>query len=215
MKTKCTEKKYLHMGLVIYILSFIYLLFLNPILQKYDTNDIHSILFFAIISFCILFFTNIFEYNIGCYRDAKNSDKNFNKKRIAVITIFSLIVIGKILLCFWDRDFVENNLSTTQFIFSIVKQFFVVIAEEYLFIGLFYEGFKTKKIPFIANIIIVSILFTLLHFTNFSNGFDIYSFCTIFAIRLIILFGYKVFPFIPFFCVFHFLWNFGSYLTLY
>ena len=78
-----------------------------------------------------------------------------------------------------------------------------------------YEGFKTKKLPFIANVIIVSILFTLLHFTNFSNGFDIYSFCTIFAIRLIILFGYKVFPFIPFFCAFHFLWNFGSYLTLY
>lgn len=219
MKTKCVSKfevkKYLLIGVIIYLISLLYLLFLNPMLQKQNTSNVVSIIYFLLMSFCILFFTNIFDFNIGCYRDAKKSDKNFNKKRIAVITIFSLIVIGKILLCLWARNLMEGMLSTSQFIFSIVKQFFVVIAEEYLFIGLFYEGFKTKKLPFVANVIIVSILFTLLHFTNFSNGFDIYSFSTIFAIRLIILFGYKVFPFIPFFCAFHFLWNFGSYLTLY
>ena len=218
MKTKYVSKfevkKYLLIGVIIYLISLLYLLFLNPMLQKQNTSNVVSIIYFLLMSFCILFFTNIFDFNIGCYRDAKNSDKNFNKKRIAVITIFSLIVIGKILLGFWARDFVENNLSTTQFIFSIIKQVFVVVAEEYLFTGLLYEGFREKKIPYALNIIIVSLLFAITHYSVFANGFDIINLSAIFLIRFIILLGYKLFPFIPFYCVFHFLWNFGSLIVM-
>lgn len=218
MKTKCVSKfevkKYLLIGVIIYLISLLYLLFLNPMLQKQNTSNVVSIIYFLLMSFCILFFTNIFDFNIGCYSDAKNSDKNFNKKRITVITIFSLIVIGKILLCLWARNLMEGMLSTNQFIFSIVKQFFVVIAEEYLFIGLFYEGFREKKIPYALNIIIVSLLFAIAHYSVFANGFDIINLSAIFLIRFIILLGYKLFPFIPFYCVFHFLWNFGSLIVM-
>ena len=218
MKTKCVSKfevkKYLLIGVIIYLISLLYLLFLNPMLQKQNTSNVVSIIYFLLMSFCILFFTNIFDFNIGCYRDAKNSDKNFNKKRIAVITIFSLIVIGKILLGFWARDFVENKLSTTLFIFSIIKQVFVVVAEEYLFTGLLYEGFREKKIPYVLNIIIVSLLFAITHYSVFANEFDIINLSAIFLIRFIILLGYKLFPFIPFYCVFHFLWNFGSLIVM-
>ena len=218
MKTKCVSKfevkKYLLIGVIIYLISLLYLLFLNPMLQKQNTSNVVSIIYFLLMSFCILFFTNIFDFNIGCYRDVKNNDKNFNKKRIAVITIFSLIVIGKILLCFWARDFVENKLSTTLFIFSIVKQVFVVVAEEYLFTGLLYEGFREKKIPYALNIIIVSLLFAITHYSVFANGFEIINLSTIFLIRFIILLGYKLFPFIPFYCVFHFLWNFGNLIVM-
>ena len=213
MKTKCVSKfevkKYLLIGVIIYLISLLYLLFLNPMLQKQNTSNVVSIIYFLLMSFCILFFTNIFDFNIGCYRDAKNSDKNFNKKRIAVITIFSLIVIGKILLGFWARDF-----STTQFIISIIKQVFVVVAEEYLFTGLLYEGFREKKIPYVLNIIIVSLLFAITHYSVFANGFDIINLSAIFLIRFIILLGYKFFPFIPFYCVFHVLWNFGSLIVM-
>ena len=218
MKTKCVSKfevkKYLLIGVIIYLISLLYLLFLNPMLQKQNTSNVVSIIYFLLMSFCILFFTNIFDFNIGCYRDAKNSDKNFNKKRIAVITIFSLIVIGKILLGFWARDFVENNLSTTQFIFSIIKQVFVVVAEEYLFTGLLYEGFREKKIPYVLNIIIVSLLFAITHYSVFANGFDIINLSAIFVIRFIIILGFKLFPFIQFYCVFHVLWNFGSLIVM-
>ena len=79
-------------------------------------------------------------------------------------------------------------------------------AEEMFFKGLLYRLFEEIGIPYVFNIVVVSILFAVMHW-SFSLAFIVLFFISLFSLIL-----FRIYPSILSFSIFHLLWNISTYL---
>lgn len=206
---KKISNNYLAIAGIILAVSLPYLFFLLPVLYDKIPFRINSIVFYSCIIFVIFKFTDIFRFNISSLKEQKeNNKKKFLISKIIVISIFSSIIVAKIFLIILARESLNVNFPLYEIIGSAIVYILSAIAEEYLFSGLLFEGFKKKGMPFFLNVLIVCTLFAFYH-----RDFSFYFFIP-FGIRFVMLLGYRFYPSLLFFSLFHCLWNEASNLCL-
>ena len=174
------------------------------------TKYILSFLSIVCMLFIVLKFTDIYHFNLSCLKEKKAENKTkFLINKTIVIFIFTIILVGKTFLMIMARKNIDASFTLYEIIGATIAFIFNGFAEEYLFSGLLFEGFKKKGMPFIINVLIVSLLFAFIHL-----DFSIY-FLVRFGFRFFVLLAYRFYPSLLFFSIFHCLWNEASNLYLF
>ena len=207
---KDKSNNYLAIAGILLGLSLLYLIFLAPSLREVVPFQLNTIFYHLCVLFVILKFTDIYHFNLSYLKEKKIENKTkFLINKSIVIFIFTIIIVGKTFLMIMARKHIDSPFPLQEIIGSAILFIFSGFAEEYLFSGLLFEGFKKKGMPFIINVLIVSLLFAFYHL-DFS-----FYFLVRFGIRFIILLGYRFYPSLIFFSIFHCLWNEASNLCLF
>ena len=207
---KDKSNNYLAIAGILLGISLLYLIFLSPTLCEVVPFRLNTIVYYLCILLVILKFTDIYHFNLSYLKEKKLENKTkFLINKTIVIFIFTIIIVGKTFLMIMIRKNIDSPFPLQEIIGSAILFIFSGFAEEYLFSGLLFEGFKRKGLPFIINVLIVSLLFAFYHL-DFS-----FSFFIPFGIRFVMLLGYRFYPSLIFFSIFHCLWNEASNLCLF
>lgn len=207
---KDKSNNYLAIAGIILGISLLYLIFLAPSLREVVPFRLNTIVYNLCILFVILKFTDIYHYNLSYLKEKKSESKTkFLINKSIVIFIFTIIIVGKTFLMIMTRENMDSSFPLHEIIGSAIVYIFTGFAEEYLFSGLLFEGLKKKGMPFIINVLIVSLLFAFIHL-----DFSIY-FLIRFGFRFFVLLAYRFYPSLLFFSIFHCLWNEASNLYLF
>lgn len=207
---KDKSNNYLAIAGIILGISLLYLIFLAPSLREVVPFRLNTIVYNLCILFVILKFTDIYHYNLSYLKEKKLENKTkFLINKSIIIFIFTIIIVGKTFLMIMVRKHIDSTFPLHEIIGSAIVYIFTGFAEEYLFSGLLFEGLKKKGMPFIINVLIVSLLFAFIHL-----DFSIY-FLIRFGFRFFVLLAYRFYPSLLFFSIFHCLWNEASNLYLF
>ena len=207
---KDKSNNYLAIAGILLGLSLLYLIFLSPTLREVVPFQLNTIFYHLCVLFVILKFTDIYHFNLSYLKEKKVENKTkFLINKSIVIFIFTIILVGKTFLMIIARKNIDLTFPLHKIIGSAILYIFIGFSEEYLFSGLLFEGFKKKGMPFIINVLIVSLLFAFIHL-----DFSIY-FLVRFGFRFFVLLAYRFYPSLLFFSIFHCLWNEASNLYLF
>lgn len=202
---KNKKKSYLIVFCILYLLGLLFVSVITPFFRNKSFPPYNSvmIIYFAISLIMIFCFTDLFKNNIHNLKTEKEKAANkFYIKKITVIFIYSAILIGKTILAYKAKSSMNYSVSLKKAITNIIIFIFSGISEESIFSGLLYEILRRKKVPFIINVVLVSLLFSFAHWQ-----FSIIVFLAVFIFRIVILIGYYFYPSLFFFGIFHTLWN--------
>lgn len=207
---KKISNNYLAIAGIILGISLLYLIFLAPTLREVVPFRLNSIVYYLCMLFIVLKFTDIYHFNLSYLKEKKVENKTkFLINKTIVIFIFTIIIVGKTFLMVMIRKNIDSPFPLHEIIGTAILYIFSGFAEEYLFSGLLFEGFKKKGMPYFLNVLIVCTLFAFYH-----RDFSFYFFIP-FGIRFVILLGYRFYPSLIFFSIFHCLWNEASNLCLF
>lgn len=205
LKIKSYKHNYIIIFILLYTLSNIVSLLGN---EYFVTTPLlpHNglrILYYGFIIVIVCLFTNLFgNTKTNLVNQRELSIKKYSLNKIMVISFFSFIIAGRIIVFYIWRQKTGPIYLKEEILYDITRYILGGIAEELLFTGLLYGYLKQKRMKDFLTIAIVTVLFILPHF-NFTLG-AIISF-TLF--RVIVLIGFKFYPSLLFFSMYHILYN--------
>ena len=191
-------KKRLILSISLYFLALIDSFILNYRIQNASLSYLIAFIYYLITVALLCYYLMPFSENMNVLRSLKYRKYYDIKKIFVYAVVITTLVIKIILICkIKDLDYsfsVERLLACLSYAIGS-------IAEELLFRYTIYSKILKEKFPVIISVIITAILFALFH------GLLNMAFFAYFAIGLIWTYLFELYPCLPLFMIYHFLWN--------
>lgn len=210
IKPKEKPIELLIVALSVYSVGLFLVAVVNPYLQR--INPVFGIrcmnIYYFFSGAVLLLFANPVVWSTKKLSLIRISGSNYSVKRNMVLSFLFCLIAIKFLLNYHinhtiiNDSVVMNNRYFLYYFMLLLGGF----AEECLFKGLFFRLFEQINLPFMVNITLVSLLFSVVHWT-FSFGFIV-----LFFISFVSLILFRFYPSILVFSAFHILWNISTYL---
>lgn len=201
---KQSKNNYIIVFGILFVLELILLKFVAPYVQQNFPPPFHKsmIVYFIIVYVLVFRFTNLWKNNHDeICRLKEEQCKIFRIGKILVVLIFSILLFFRVYIIYAARDYMDIPFILAEYIPQVLLYLLSGFGEEFLYSGLLYEGLKQKKVPFMLNILIVSLIFAFSHL-QFNA-----IFLGTFLFRIVVMIGFRFYPSLVFFGIFHTLYN--------
>ncbi|MCR4735992.1 MAG: CPBP family intramembrane metalloprotease [Treponema sp.] len=191
-------RKKIILSVFLYSLALIDSFILNHRIQNSSLSYVTALLYYLIVVGLLEYYLRPFHENLISLKSLKYG-KYFKIKKIVVYTVITVTLIIKAIIYFQ----IEKSAHSPSWKMLLVYGSYAIgsVAEELLFRYTIYEKILKEKFPAIVSVVIAAFLFAVFHG---SLNMDFFAY---FVIGLIWTYLFDLYPCLPLFVTYHFIWN--------